>query len=130
MKKRLLLDLRGNVDAQGILTLLNILEKEGFSPFVLRTKESEECLPFCVWEKYLIDDGGFFDVKLIFNGEREVSDNSLYLTEEDLKEPERIACQVALAFKGDTLSGYSFLVTMGAFYEDFWGKPLHRCLWL
>ena len=136
--KRILLGLHEDEKAYGVFRLIDDFERAGFSVNILKTKVSENLLPFYYWEKYLKKEGSF-DFLIVYpvNNEfkedldRENRDNEVvdFLLENQLPylgvtvneryDTQAIIEKVKCHFKGTELNQYSFLVTIGALQSPF-----------
>lgn len=131
-RKRILLGLNEDEKAYGVFRLIDDFERAGFTVTVLKTKTSENLLPFYYWEKYLKKEGSF-DFALVYplttvfehemNNENTEDELAVYLKNSQLPyygvsvdqryDTKALIANVKHHFKSDELSNYSFLVTLG-----------------
>ena len=136
--KRILLGLHEDEKAYGVFRLIDDFESAGFSVNILKTKVSENLLPFYYWEKYLTKEGSF-DFLIVYpvneefkvDLERENRENEVvdFLLENQLpylgvavderQDTQTLIEKVMGYFKGTNLNQYSFLVTTGALKSPF-----------
>ena len=137
-RKRILLALHEDEKAYGVFRLIDDFESAGFDVNILKTKVSENLLPFYYWEKYLTKEGSF-DFLIVYpvntefeanleseNREKEVVDFLLktqlpYLgiTVDERFNTQSIIETVKCNFKSNKLNQYSFLVTVGELKSPF-----------